>query len=75
MCLSENGVYNVFQKFCLQKMCSDGKIGEAAELEGKLCDEVVMERKLAYVGYGVSADGGCEAAVTARTSCMLFKFR
>ena len=45
------------------------------ELDGKLCDEVVTERKLTYVGYGVFADGGCEAVVTARTSCMLSKFR
>ena len=34
---------------------------------GKLCNELETARELRYLGDGVSAGGGCEAAVTART--------
>ena len=37
------------------------------EQEGKLCDGVETVREFTYLG--ASADGGCEAAVTARTRC------
>ena len=53
----------------------EGNIGEAVEQEEKLCDEVEAVRKFAYVGDRVSAGGGCEAAVTARTGCEWVKFR
>ena len=33
------------------------------------CDEVGTVREFTYLGDKVSAGGGCEAAVTARTSC------
>ena len=33
----------------------------------KLCDEVETVREFTYLGDSVSEDGGCEAAVTART--------
>ena len=43
----------------------EGNIGEAVEQEEKLCDEMVVVREFSYL----SAGGGCEAAVTARTRC------
>ena len=39
-----------------------------------LCDEIKTVREFTYLGDRVSADGGCEAAVTARTRCGLAKF-
>ena len=39
------------------------------EQEVKLCDEVKAVSEFTYLGDRVSADGGCEAAVTARTRC------
>ena len=45
------------------------------ELEEKLCDEVEKGRVLTYLGDRVSAGGGCEAAVTARTRCGLVRSR
>ena len=45
------------------------------EKEVKLCDEVKTVREFTYLGDRVSAGGGCEAAVTARTRCGLDKFR
>ena len=47
----------------------DGDIGEAVKQEERLCDEVETEREFTYLGDRVSAGGGCEAAVTARTRC------
>ena len=47
----------------------EGNIGEAVEQEVKLCDEVETVSELTYLGDRVSAVGGCEAAVTARTRC------
>ena len=41
----------------------------------KLCDDVVAVRQNTYLGHRVSANGRCEAAVTARTSSGLDKFR
>ena len=38
-----------------------------------LCDEVETVRKFIYLGDRVSAIGGCEAAVTARTRCGFVK--
>ena len=37
--------------------------------EEKLCDEVETVQELTYLGDRMSAGGGCEAAVTARTRC------
>ena len=45
------------------------------EQEEKLSDEVETVREFTYLGDRVSAGGGCEAAVTARTRCERFKFR
>ena len=39
------------------------------EQEEKLCDEVQTVREFIYHGDRVSASGGCEAVVTARTRC------
>ena len=39
------------------------------EQEEKLCDEVETAREFTYFGDRVSAGGGSEAAVTARTRC------
>ena len=46
-----------------------GNIVEAVEQEDKLCDEVETVREFTYHGDRVSAGGGCEVAVTARTRC------
>ena len=45
------------------------------EQEDKLYDEVETVKEFTYHGDRVSADGGCEAAVTARTRCGWVKFR
>ena len=42
--------------------------------EEKLCDEVEAVGELTYLAGMVSAGGGCEAAVTARTRCGLVEF-
>ena len=47
----------------------EGNIGEAMEQEEKLCDEAETVNEFTYLGDRVSADEGCEAAVTARTRC------
>ena len=39
-------------------------------LEEKLCDEEETVKQFTYFGDMVSASGGCEAAVTARTRCV-----
>ena len=39
------------------------------EQEEKLCVEVETVREFIYLGDRVSAGGGCEADVTARTRC------
>ena len=39
------------------------------EQKEKLCDEVETVREFTYLGDMMSASGGCEAAVTARTRC------
>ena len=61
------------RKFTCRKC--EGIIGDAVEHEEKLCYEVEKVREFTYLGYRVSAGGGCEAAVTARTRCGLVKFR
>ena len=45
------------------------------EQEVKLCDEVETVCEFTYLGDRVSASGGCEAAVTARTRCVWVKLR
>ena len=43
--------------------------------EEKSCDEVETVREVTYNGDRVSAGGGCEAALTARTRCKWAKLR
>ena len=45
------------------------------EQEEKLCDEFETVREFIDLGDKMSADGGCEAAVTARTICGWAKLR
>ena len=45
------------------------------EQEEKLCDEVETVWEFTYLGGKVSASGGCEACVTARTRCGWFRLR
>ena len=45
------------------------------EQEEKLCDEVETIMEFTYLGDRVSAGGGCEATVTARTRCWWAKLR
>ena len=47
----------------------------AVEQEEKLCDEAENVREFTYLGGRLSAGGGCEAAVTARTRCGWVKLR
>ena len=53
----------------------EGNIGEAVEQEENLCDEVETVSEFTYLGERVSASGGCEAAVTARTRCGWVRLR
>ena len=53
----------------------EGNIGEAVEQEEMVCDEVETVREFTYLGDSVSAGGGCEAAVTARTRCGSVRYR
>ena len=53
----------------------DRNIGEAVEQEIVLCDEVEAVDEFTYLGDRVCVDGGCEAAVTARTRCRWVKVR
>ena len=52
----------------------EGNIGEAEGQEEKVCDKVEAVREFTYLGDRVSAGGGYEAAVTARTRCGWVKF-
>ena len=45
------------------------------EQEVKLCEEVETVSEFTYLGDKVSAGGGCEAAVSARTRCGWVKLR
>ena len=47
----------------------EGNIGEAVEQEENVCDAMETVKKSKYLGDRVSAGGGCEASVTARTRC------
>ena len=58
-------------KFSINFSCRkcEGSIGESGEQETKLCYEVETVREFTYLGDWVSAGGGCEAVVTAKTRC------
>ena len=45
------------------------------EQELRLCDEVETIMEFTFLGDGVCAGGGCEAALTARTRCGWFELR
>ena len=47
----------------------EANIEAAVEQERKLCDEVEAVREFICLGDRVSAGGGCEAAVTAKSTC------
>ena len=60
----------MYSRYCDYRKC-EGNIGKAAvEQEEKLCNEERTVREFAYLGDGVSAGGGCEAATTARIRCV-----
>ena len=63
------GVKMVTPKFPRNITCRkcEGNIGESMEQEVNRCDELETASEITYPGYIVSAGGGCEAAVTART--------
>ena len=71
------GVKRVTPKVSRNFSCRkcEGNIGEAVEQEVKLCDAVKTVREFTCLGDRVSAGGGCEAAVTARTTCGWVDFR
>ena len=58
-------------KFSINSTCKKCKanIGDTVEQEEKSCDEVESVREFTYLGDRVSAGGGSEASVTARTRC------
>ena len=62
-------VQMVTPKFSRNITCrkGEGNIGEVVQQEEKLCDEVETVSGFTYLGDRVSAGGGCEAGVTART--------
>ena len=70
------GAKKVSPEFSSNVTCSkcEESIGEAVEQEVKLCDEVETVSEFTYLGDRVSAGGGCEAAVTARTRCGWIRF-
>ena len=57
-----------FSKYFTCRIC-EGNIGKADEDEKMLCDKVETVREFTYLVDRVSAGGGCEAVVTARTRC------
>ena len=73
MCWSKEGDHKVVEKFACRKC--EGNIENAVEQEEKLCDEVKTLREFTYLGDLVSAGGGYEAAVIARTTCGRVKLR
>ena len=52
-----------------------GNIGDTMQQKVKLCDEVETVNEFTYLGGRVSAGGGYEAAVTARTRCGWVQFK
>ena len=58
-------------KFSMHFACRkcEGNIREAVEQEERSCDEIETLREFTYLVESVSAGGGCESAVTARTRC------
>ena len=73
MCLSRR-VAPEFSRNYACRRC-EGNIGEAVDQAGKLCGEVETVKEFTYLGDRVSAGGGCEAVVTARTRCGCVMFR
>ena len=71
-----DGVKRVSPMFSRNVACRkcDGNIGVAVEQEAKLFDEVETVGEFTYLGDRVSAGGGCEVVVTARTRCWWVKF-
>ena len=74
MCQSEKGDSKVFKEFYMHKMFLL-YFGVVDLQKYRLCDEVETVWEFTYLGDRVSAGGGCEAAVTARTRCGCAKFR
>ena len=70
------GVKRVTPKFTSNFTCRkcEGNFEEAVEWEKKLCQEIETVMEFAYLGDRLSAGGGCEADVAARTRCGLVKF-
>ena len=67
----------LFTKFTRNFSCRrcEANIGEAVEEEEKLCEYVETVSEFTYLGGRVSAGGGCETALTARTRCVWVKLR
>ena len=63
-------------KFSRNFVCRNckGNIAETVKQEETLCDEIETVKIFTYFGGRVSADGECEAAVTALTRCWWVKF-
>ena len=73
ICLIKKGDSIVSKIRYVQKW--ERNIGNGVEHEETLCDEVETVGKFIYHGDWVSAGGGCETAVAARTRCGWVTFR
>ena len=67
-CARVRRVTPMFSRILTCSKC-EGNIGEALEQEENLCDEVETVIVFIHLGDRVSAGGGCEVVVTARTRC------
>ena len=72
-CASVKMVTQISRNFACRKC--EWNIGERVEMEETLVDEIKTVMEFTYLGDSVSAGGGCEAAVTARTRCGWVTFR
>ena len=73
-CASLKMVTSKFSKHFICGGC-EGNIEEAVELEENFCDEVETVWENTYLGDSVSAVGGFEASVSARTRCGWIELR
>ena len=65
------GVTRLTPMFSRSPTCikCERNIGEAAEQEEELCQEVETVQEFTYLGDSLSIGGFCDAAVTGRTRC------
>ena len=62
-------------RFFVCTKCDKATNGAGEAQQEVMCDEVETVKKFSYLGDRLNANGGCEAAVTARTRLAWKKFR